>query len=244
MTHKREGIKESRPKVPGYIVTFSDMVTLLLTFFVLLLTLARVQDPELFRKGRDSFVSSIAKLGLGMLPGRTRAFNFGEVKVKYFIINPDKRVGGRTIDAKQEELRRIFQQVELSMATMRSKIVAEKNNFAVTDIRFALGSETLNEAAKGSLTKFCLDLKQGIGSRGVQLYVLGLARDEATEKEQWILSAERAQAVADFIQDILPSNGRWPIYSWGAGPGGDWVGQDSPISRESQILIGVLRAKD
>jgi chemotaxis protein MotB len=244
LTHKREGIKESAPKVPGYIVTFSDMVTLLLTFFVLLLTLSSVQDPELFNKGRDSFLSSIAKLGFGMLPGKKRTFDFGEAKIRYFIVNPDEGYEGRTIDAKQEELRRIFQQMARSAATMRSRIVAEKNNFAVTDIRFAPGSATLNEAAKRSLTKFCLDLQQGAGSRGVQLYVLGLARDEATEQEQWIVSAKRAQAVADFIRDILPSNENSPVYSWGAGPGGEWVRQDSPISKESQILIGVLRGKN
>jgi outer membrane protein OmpA-like peptidoglycan-associated protein len=127
---------------------------------------------------------------------------------------------------------------------MRSKIVAEKNNFAVTDIRFPPGGVALNEAAKGFLTKFCLDLQQRADSRGVKLYVLGLAGDGATEKEQWMASAKRAQAVADFLQDTLSSGSRWSIYSWGAGPGGDWVVQDSPISRQSQILIAVLRPND
>ena len=54
MKRPRLVIEEEGTKVPGYIVTFSDMVTLLLTFFVMLLTLADVQDPELFDKGRDS----------------------------------------------------------------------------------------------------------------------------------------------------------------------------------------------
>jgi len=44
----RPVIEDDKPKVPSYIVTFSDMVTLLLTFFVMLLSLAEVQDPELF----------------------------------------------------------------------------------------------------------------------------------------------------------------------------------------------------
>ena len=244
MIRQYKAVGEDHPKVPAYIVTFSDMVTLLLTFFVMLLSLAQVQDEELFHRGRNSFLRSIGQLGLGMLSGRKPTPYLGEVKIKYFISNPDKAFEGRTIDAKQEELRRIFKKINRSMTTMRSKIVAEKNNFAVTDIRFPSGDAALNEGAKRFLTKFYLDLQQSAGSGRIKLYVLGLAGDELTEKERWIVSAKRAQAVAYFLQDITPSGSQWPIYSWGAGPGGVWVGQDSPISRESQILIAVLRTND
>ena len=235
---------EYSPKVPAYIVTFSDMVTLLLTFFVMLLTLARVNDRQLFNTGRNSFLESLAGFGLGMLSGRKPAPDFGKIKLKFSIINPDKKFGGRTIDAREENIRRIYQRINRSMTTVRSKIVAKKNNFAVTDIRFPPGDAALNEEAKKFLRKFCLDLQQGAGSLGVKLYVLGLAGNEASEKQQWIVSAKRAQVVADFLSESLPSDSKWPIYSWGAGPGGDWVGQDSPISRESQILIAVLRTND
>ena len=243
MIRRYQAVGEDRSKVPAYIVTFSDMVTLLLTFFVMLLTLSQVRDEELFQRGRNSFVRSIGQLGLGMLPGRKVRPYFGKVKIKYFISNPDKAFEGRTVDARQEELRRIFQNINRSMTTMRSKIVAEKNNFAVTDIRFPPGGVALNEAAKGFLTKFCLDLQQA-GSGDVKLYVVGLASAEATEEEQWIISARRAQAVADFLQKTLGTGTRWPIYSWGAGPGGDWVAHDSLISKQSQILIGILRGDD
>jgi chemotaxis protein MotB len=243
---KRQGkaVGEGKPKVPAYIVTFSDMVTLLLTFFVMLLTLARVNDAQMFNTGRNSFLESMANFGLGVLSGKKPTPDFGKVKLKFFIVNPDKGFGGRTIDAREENVRRIFQRISRSMTTVRSKIAAGKNNFAVTDIRFPPGDAALNEEAKKFLRKFCLDLQQGSSSLGVKLYVLGLAGDEASEKQQWIVSARRAQAVADFLYESLPSDSKWPIYSWGAGPGGDWVRQDSPISKESQILIGVLRAKD
>ena len=87
--------------------------------------------------------------------------------------------------------------------------------------------------------------------------MLGLASDGKSEKEQWLLSARRAHKVADFLRDTLSSEGsaqrqrnpaggrsKWSVYSWGAGPGGDWVGRDSPISKRSQILIAVLRTSD
>jgi len=289
LKRQRHTTQEGPPKVPGYIVTYSDMVTLLLTFFVLLLSLASVQDPELFNMGRGSFVQSMRELGLGMLYGRKPLPDFGNAKIKYFISTPDKPLQARTIHAKEEELRRLFGKVSRSMTTMPSQITTQKTNFSVTNIQFSPGEASLDKSAKRVLTEFCLSLQASRGA-GI-LYVLGLARPGAgpgrsgagetsvsgsaeltveasvepqlTEKQQqasrgagaqWILSARRAQAVADFLQSALggptgppeaePSGPAWRIYWWGAGPGGDWVGQDSPISRQSQILIAVLRATD
>lgn len=262
MKRQHNPTQEGPPKVPAYIVTYSDMVTLLLTFFVMLQTLAHVQDPELFYMGRGSFIQSIRELGLGMLYGRKPSPDFGNVKIKYFISTPDKLLQVRTIHAKEEELRRIFEKISRSMKTMPSQIVAKNTSFSVTNIRFSQGQAALNESAKRFLTEFCLGLQnshvagaqQNPDSKVGILYVLGLTdpdihRDEGgTEREQWLLSAQRAQAVANFLQAALQRNlssdrPAWHINWWGAGHGGDWVAQDSPISRHSQILIAVLRGE-
>ncbi|MHC4086794.1 MAG: flagellar motor protein MotB [Planctomycetota bacterium] len=244
MSRQQQVTEEDGPNVPAYIVTFSDMTTLLLTFFVMLLSLANVQDPELFNVGRNSFVQSMRKFGLGILYNRKRAPEFGQVKIKYFIETPDKLFMGRSIHAKEEEIRRVFKELSRSMKILPSQIVAQKTNFSITNIRFPPGQATLNEPAKQFLTEFCLDLQQDSGSRPIKLYVLGLAGDVPNEAQQWILSARRAQAAAEFLKDTLPSASNWPVYSWGAGPGGNWVGQNSPISNKSHILIAVLRDGD
>jgi len=254
---QRSKTEESGPKVPAYIVTFSDMVTLLLTFFVMLLSLASVQDPELSGRGRDSFSWSIKNFGLGMLLGRKPRPDFGNVKIKYFISKPDKFFEGRSIHIKEEKIRQVFNELRQSMKTMPSEIAAKKTDFSVTNIRFARGDARLDASAKQFLGSFCSHLQQDSGSRPVKLYVLGLAGDQAAEKEQWILSAKRAKAVADYLRGILSSESgfqrqrsafggwsTWSVYWGGAGPGGDWVRQDSPISKQSQILIAVLRADD
>jgi len=262
---QRSKTEEGSPKVPGYIVTFSDMVTLLLTFFVMLLSLATVQDDEIFYKGRDSFSFAIRSLGLGMLLGSKPRPDFGSVKIKHFISSPDKLFKGRSIHIKEEKIRQVFNELRQSMKTMPSEIAAKKTDFSVTNIRFARGDARLDASAKQFLGGFCSHLQQDSGSRPVKLYVLGLADDRAAEKEQWILSAKRAKAAADYLRGILwvparrgPSSGlgsqtqgsafggwsKWSVYWWGAGPGGDWVRQDSPISKQSQILIAVLRADD
>jgi len=231
-------------QVPAYIVTFSDMVTLLLTFFVMLLSLANVQDPELFNKSRNAFIEYMRNCGLGMLEGKKTTAEFGKIKIKYCISDFDEDASVRTIDAKEEELRRIFKEISQSMTTKRSQIVAKKANFSVTNISFSPGEAWLNEPARMFLTQFAADLQQDTGSGEIKLYVLGLAGDEQTEKRQWILSAKRAQAVADFLNNILPSQFQGQVYSWGAGRGGLWVGENSLASEQSQILIAVLRTNN
>jgi hypothetical protein len=216
------------------------MVTLLLTFFVMLLTLASMQDPELYNIGRDSFLQSMNQFGIGSLFGGFQNPFFGHVKIKYYIDRPDALYEGRTIDANDEDVRRIFQKIDSSVTTMPSQIVAGKNNFSVTNIRFSPGEAVLSESAEGFLREFCLNLQQDADSRVPKLYVLGLAGDEKSEKQQWIVSARRARAVADFLRDAF--EGKWPVYSWGAGPGGCWVDQESAVYAQSQILIAVLRS--
>jgi chemotaxis protein MotB len=253
LKRQHQSSKEGGPKVPAYIVTFSDMTTLLLTFFVMLLSLATVQDDELFDKGRESFSYAIQSLGLGMFMGRKPKPDLGYYKVKYLINEPDKSFKGRNINIKEEKIRLLFNELSQSMKAMPLEIFAKKNDFTVTNIRFARGKAGLDESAKQFLGGFCSQLQQNYGSRPVKLYVLGLAADQTGEKEQWILSAKRAKAVADYLRGILSSGSgiqtqrgtfedwsKWSVYWWGAGPGGDWVRQDSPVSEQSQILIAVL----
>ncbi len=252
MIRKSKKTEEQGPKVPGYIVTFSDMVTLLLTFFVMLLTLADVQDPELFDKGRDSFIESLRYVGLGALIGRHDKPNLGSTKSIYYISDPDPTSKDRIVDAKAEELYRIFEKLKQSTTTMSSRLTAERVNFSVTNIHFSVGSMKLDKSAMAFLTEFCRDLRFGTGGKPGMLYVLGLAPDGTTEKEQWILSARRAEAVARFLRNTLesaagPQRGNsesrlnWSVHSWGAGSGGQWADSDSFISERSQILIAILR---
>lgn len=241
MSHKR--VTEGKSKVPIWIITFSDMITNLLTFFVLLISMGHLRDETLFDLGQAvTFLESV-KRGFGF----KEKISFGNVDIKYHITNPGELSDGRTIDAKEEEIRRLFKNLSRSMRTMPSQITTPKTNFSVTDIHFEAGEAILNEPANRFLKEFCSHLQQAFTPQAIALYVLGLACDEATEQEQWILSARRAQAVAEFIQDNLssePSLRRWAVYWWGAGPGGDWVGQDSPVSKQSHILIAVLRVSD
>ena len=257
MRQRRQIIEDGPPKVPSYIVTFADMITLLLTFFVMLLSLADAQDPELFNIGREAFLKSIRYVGVGALLGKEKVTDFGHLKEKHFIANPDESPAPRTLDAEAEETRRILEQIRQRATIVVLQIGAKRTDFSVVNVQFSPGRAALNESAKKFLTGFCRDLQQDPSYKPVDLYVLGLANDEKIEKEQWLLSARRAQTVADFLRDtLLAASGstkgpdapwdrsKWHIRSWGAGPGGDWVGRDSPISRQSHVLIGVRRSSN
>ncbi|MBN2183414.1 MAG: hypothetical protein JW715_16000 [Sedimentisphaerales bacterium] len=254
MKLKQKKTEEQGPKVPGYIVTFSDMVTLLLTFFVMLLTLADVQDPELFDRGRDSFIESLRYVGLGSLFGRQQMPNFGSLKNLHYIPEPDQTFENRSIDAKAEELSRIFEELKQSVTTVTSRLNSKQTNFTVTDIHFLPGRADLDNSATEFLTEFCRDLHLSSSGKPGMMYVLGLAPEQKTEKEQWLLSSRRAETVAKFMRNNLntlaeaqqqrnPSISpfKWTVHSWGAGPGGEWAGRDSLMSTSSQILIAVLR---
>ncbi len=267
MTDKNQKVEDEGYKVPAYIVTFSDMTTLLLTFFVLLISLASMQDPELFDRGRDSFWESVKYCGLGMLFGKKVTLSFDDIQTRYLIEDPNNKSESRGIDEQREKIRRILVRLSRSMIAMPSQIVAERVNFSVTNIRFPQGEATLDKSAKKFLTDFCLALrastaslaesqkaysKTGMASNEVRtIYVLGLGdntldsltESHIVEKEQWVLSAKRAKAVADFLETVLSPNDGWNIYSWGAGHGGQWIGKDSPISRQSHIHIAVLQGK-
>jgi flagellar motor protein MotB len=254
LRRSRQRTEDKGMPVPAYIVTFSDMVTLLLTFFVMLLSLADVQDPELFNKGRDAFVRSIRYIGLGALFGRNETPDFGDYKPKYTVPEPEETQARRNIDAKTEELRRIFLKLRQISTVLPSQIDAGSTSISVTSVHFPPERAELDDPSKKFITDFCRNLRQNSGQKDIELYVLGLAPDAKTEKDKWILSANRAQAVADFMSNVFSSitstntrnslfteSTKCSVYSWGAGPGGVWVGSDSPISAQSQILIAVLR---
>ena len=67
----RKRPEEEKNEVPAWIVSFSDMITLLLSFFILLQAFAKERDPELFFVGQGSFKRAIAGLGMpSLLLGR------------------------------------------------------------------------------------------------------------------------------------------------------------------------------
>ena len=129
MRKRRDGDGAGGTSVPAYIVTFSDMVTLLLTFFVMLLSLAQMQDPAMVNVGRDAFVQSIRGFGLGLLTGTPSKPDFGHVKILHRL-KESRPPEWRVIDAQTEEMWRKFKEVKQEYVALPSQIVGERTDFS------------------------------------------------------------------------------------------------------------------
>lgn len=236
--------ESSEDEVPAYIVTFSDMTTLLMTFFVMLLSLATVQDPSLMNKGRDSFVKSLDRFGLGVFMGSNVTPGLDTNKEKHKVPENEPNAT-RTIDADTELRRRAFKRLDRDMITMPAQVAARRADFShIPGLSFSPGSARLTDASREVLLQFIANLRSGLAGRKGMVYVLGLARQSGSRRQCWTLAAQRAQVVADVINQELNAGQPNPstrVYAWGAGPGYQWAGSKGPIASDAQILIAVLQ---
>jgi hypothetical protein len=105
---------------------------------------------------------------------------------------------------------------------------------------FENNSEILNAEGKLFLDKFSKELYETGAEKQITLYLVGLASEVTDHKQKWSISAGRAQAAADFIKNILPSQVHCAIYSWGAGDGSHLLNSKNTDSQQPQIFLGVL----
>lgn len=243
MNPRKQTEPENAPGAPVWILTYSDMVTLLLTFFVLVVSMAHGRGEEaMFKSALDSFRQAIIGFGLpGFSYGKLSRPSFGNVKLRYAVEAEDRpaQFTDRLIDARQQHCRLLFRRLSEFARTAPSQITGKRADFPLADIHFDAGAATLNESAKRSLTAFSSALQENPGSAPAAVYIAGLARSQAPAQQQWILSAQRAHAVADFLGRQLPAD--WPIYCWGAGPGKPWAPAPGPAAEQPDVLIAVLR---
>lgn len=234
-------VEEPKIPVPGYIVTFSDMITLLLTFFVMLLSMAKTQvEKHKFEVGIQSFKRAIADFGMtGMLTQQNSGLEFSHPKVYYRVEVGQDEPEDRSIDAKTEMLRRVLMDIEKMMKISPSHITAKTKTAFPTNIRFDGGGWTLNNTSQQTLNRLAEQFKISFSGQQPTLYVLAIAAD-VPEAQSWAVSAKRAAAAAAYLRQQLGTDIDWPIYSWGAGQGGEWVGHNGLVTRQTQILINAL----
>jgi outer membrane protein OmpA-like peptidoglycan-associated protein len=254
MGHKKAAPpqEEKGESAPLWIISFADMISLLMAFFVMLLTMATAKSGKLCNEGEGvfertlyGFRRSIEGFGIpGLFGDADEGLYFDSPKVYYPIEEGADPSARRTIDAREERIRRDFRKLAGRTRTYEAQIQGRSPDFLVLPVTFAQGQSVLNEAAQRHLNGFLADLKGFRAVEGLNLYVVGLAPDEPDPQRQWLLSAQRAQTVAQFLRNGLPAETLSRVFSWGAAAGGDWVKKDSPLSPQAQIAIAILRQDD
>ena len=230
---------------PAWIVSFTDMVTLLLSFFILLQAFSHLQDPELFFIGRDSFRRAIAGLGLpSFLLGRPDRPRFEFRKRKHATDEVEYRFPkSRVISPEDQKIRQSFMELRRSVDIQSFDITASPLDNRFTPITFEPSKAELDAVGKKYLSYLARDLVGQLGGRSaVNVYVIGMAADVPASKSQWVLSAHRAAVVQDFLSMQIRAFHNaplkdWRFSSWGAGTGGKWREQFGSIPERSFIAV-------
>ena len=184
-------VEEKKAGPPAYMVSFGDMMTLILTFFILLVSMAKDQAPGLVADGIGSFIVQLETHGLnGMLSGQEKNAIFNRVRHRFGLPpRPDDTEPAHYDDSSAAELLR----TKAAEALQPHAEVAQPN-LAI----FEPGSSTLAYEGRRFLDQLASTLRPREG----QLLVLeGHAADSGglDPMADRRLAHERARAVRKFL---------------------------------------------
>ena len=206
MGRKKQGAEA--PSNPGWLTTFADLTTLLMTFFVLLISMATI-DTARQRKVLDSLVGSF-----GLLSGGRSVLGEEKGSDPRECIAPLR--SSKSFDV--ESLRQITLQSGLEAEVQ----VFKKNDKIIVRIHERVGfmpdSFDLKPAIKTYLERLAFHLKTSLkeieiqGHTDVREILKGGVTDR-TVQHSWYLSSKRAQVVYEFLsrqgipRDQMRANG-------------------------------------
>ncbi len=235
--------REKKPQaapasVPSYIVTFSDMVTLLLTFFVLLLSMSTDSDPVKYKVGQQAFKRSLENFGLrGILYTLSSSKNFSQDMMTYPIDNKEDEQQLTPTNTHEEQIRRIFTQINQNMKVRPSQIKGKLLELLTPRITFNSSSSELTNEHENRLSEICTELTLTANDSSRTIYVVGLAPDQYGQ-DKWVIAAKRAKNAADFLESKLPPGSK--VYSWGTADPSEWITSSGAKDVASDIIISVL----
>jgi len=231
---KKDEVKEG---LPIWMATYSDMVTLMLTFFVLLLAMATFEDV---RRVEAVFESIKSALGVGgmdqMLVGvmKDPAHTVEEL-IKDDVVQPIRvKLRAAMSEHISDDLIRMVQTQEEFRLRLDDRVL------------FRPGSSTLHPAASALMS----DIAKVLATPESEIRVDGHTDATGDERANWRLSGERSQAVVM----ALRAKGPIPGKNLQANAMGHWrpastFGEDDAWNRRVELVVrsgevGVSRAME
>ncbi len=183
--------EEKKNGAPAWMVSFGDMMTLILTFFILLVSMSREQQAGLVAAGVGSFVVALRSFGLpGILSKAEEASVFEEVRERFNLPpedDPERRVDFRDASS--------LEQIRAKVA----RALTPHHEIGQPAIAtFAPGSAELDEAARRYLDTLAPTLRPRAGQ---VLLVEGHASPDEDPRGRWLAFA-RAKAVVDHLVGV------------------------------------------
>lgn len=176
------------PSAPFWMVTYSDMVTLLLTFFVMLLAMATFEEV-----GRVEAVFESIRMALGV-DGRNTMLVGEDEETAHQVreLQPEENLEP-VMSRLREELSRHVSDSMVKMTQTRTEI-----RVALDDrVLFAPGSTKLHPAAYSMLS----DLSRVLADDPVHVKIEGHTDATGDARTNWELSALRAVSVVVAMQE-------------------------------------------
>lgn len=168
---------------PMWIVTFSDMVTLLLTFFVLMLSMANMDNVK-FNKAADSLAGAFGVMGSS----------------RQTEVSPESVVSFSPVDDDftSQVYRRLKSKLRELKLNKQIKLVKDRGAVVLRideSVLFQSGQRLLNPAAEPILRK----VAELVRPLPLNLKVEGHTDDRGDELANWDLSVARAVSVLRFL---------------------------------------------
>lgn len=178
---------------PPWLISFGDMMTLFLCFFIILVTMAPTQDAGLTAAGLGPFVVALETGGMdGALKGEKQLQRTNMYRERFGLdpLSDDEFQDGRLEARDSQEIEQLLKSTLRPYAQMRQPLIA----------RFAPDSAELSSGAKKYLDAMAETLRPGFG----QLLMLeGHSIDAGTRfrnSNAW-LAVARSQRVKRYLVD-------------------------------------------